>query len=185
MAVAKTFRMPPLVFGQGASETLGEEAKRIGAGKVFIVTDEVLHRLGVLDKILASLSAEKVKYDIFDKLPTEPTVDMVNEGFSLFKKSGANIIVAAGGGTPIDTAKAIGVLVTNEGTIPELWKPSQIKKPGVPAIAIPTTAGTGAEGTIWAVITDSKTDIKIIPSITASIPRGDKPEFINRSVTIF
>jgi len=153
--------MPCLIFGQGASETVGKEVKGMGAEKVFIVTDEILRQLGTLDKIESSLKAEGVKFDIFDKLPTEPTVDMINEGFRLFKESGASMVIAVGGGTPIDTAKAIAVLTSNKGTIPELWKPNQIKKPGAPVVAIPTTAGTGAEGTIWAVIADTKTDVKM------------------------
>lgn len=185
MPVTRTFRMPRLIFGQGASETVGEEVKKMGAEKVFLVTDETLRRLGTLEKIESSLKAEGLNFEIFDKLPTEPTVDLVHEGFGLFKGSGANIIVGVGGGTPIDTAKAISVLATNKGTIPELWRPDAIKNPGLSVVAIPTTAGSGAEGTICSVVADTKTGVKtshycphllpvlaiVDPLLTVSLPK--------------
>jgi alcohol dehydrogenase len=178
--------MPVTIFGRGASENAGPELKALGARKVFIVTDEVLWRLGVLKGIVASLKAEDLEFQVYDKLPTEPTVEFVNDGTELFKESGANIILAVGGGTPIDTAKAISIMATNQGSIEDYMSPNKIQTPGIPVVAIPTTAGTGSEVTIFTVITNTKTSKKTLitspylmpklavldPQLTLSMPKG-------------
>src|SRR3972149_752337 len=124
---ATVFRMPVSIFGRGASEGVGAELKAQGAKKVFLVTDEVLWKLGTLSKIVESLKAEQLEFELYDKLPTEPTVDFVVDGTAAFKKSGCNIILTVGGGTPIDTAKAISIMATNPGSIEDYMGASKGK----------------------------------------------------------
>jgi alcohol dehydrogenase class IV len=186
MASTRTFRIPVSIFGRGASDNAGAELKALGAKKVFIVTDEVLWKMGALTKITAGLDAEKLGYEVFDKLPTEPTVEYVEEGVRLLKKSGCNIILAVGGGTPIDTAKAISVVARNGGKIEDFMGANKVPGPGLPLVAIPATAGTGSEVTIFTIITNTKTNVKMLisspylmptlaildPLLTVSMPRS-------------
>jgi len=186
MAETRLFRMPVSIFGRGSSENVGAELKVLGAGKVFIVTDETLFKLGTLTKIISSLEAERLGFEVYDRLPTEPTIDFVSEGTRLFKESGCNIILAVGGGTPIDTAKAISVMATNRGSIEDYMGANKVESPGTPLVAIPATAGTGSEVTIFTVITNVKTNVKMMiaspylmprlavidPLLTVTMPRG-------------
>lgn len=156
------FRMPVTIYGRGASDRIGIELKAHGASKVFLVTDRVLWNLGILTRIINSLKSEGLEVERYDDLPTEPTTDFISEGTRRFVESGANMILAVGGGTPIDTAKGVSVMATNPGTISDYMGTSSIKNPGIPLVAVPTTAGTGSEVTIFAVITDTKTDVKML-----------------------
>ena len=186
MVSTRTFRMPVSIFGRGASDNAGAELKALGAEKVFIVTDEVLWKMGALTKIVAGLNAATLEFQVFDKLPTEPTVEFVEEGVKLLKESGCNIILAVGGGTPIDTAKAISVMARNRGKIEDYMGANKIPKAGLPLVAIPATAGTGSEVTVFTIITNTKTNVKMLisspylmpklaiidPLLTVSMPRG-------------
>ncbi|HEY94412.1 MAG TPA: iron-containing alcohol dehydrogenase, partial [Dehalococcoidia bacterium] len=116
----------------------------------------------ILEKIVNSLKSEKFEFVRYDRLPSEPTTDFINEGTTEFLQSGADIILAVGGGTPIDTAKGISVMITNPGSITDYITPNSIRKPGIPVIAVPATAGTGSEVTIYTVITDTETDNKLL-----------------------
>jgi alcohol dehydrogenase class IV len=186
MVSTRTFRMPVSIFGRGSSENAGGELKALGAKKVFVVTDEVLWKMGALTKIVAGLSAAALEFQVYDKLPTEPTVEFVEEGVKLLKESGCNIILAVGGGTPIDTAKAISVMARNRGKIEDYMGADKIPEAGLPLVAIPATAGTGSEVTIFTIITNTKTNVKMLisspylmpklaiidPLLTISMPRG-------------
>jgi alcohol dehydrogenase len=178
--------MPVSIFGRGSSDNAGSELKALGAKKVFIVTDEVLWKIGALTKIVAGLNAEALEFQVFDKLPTEPTVEFVEEGSKLLKESDCNIILAVGGGTPIDTAKAISIMARNRGKIEDYMGANKIPKAGLPLVAIPATAGTGSEVTIFTIITNTNTNVKMLisspylmpklaiidPLLTISMPRG-------------
>jgi alcohol dehydrogenase class IV len=186
MVSTRTFRIPVSIFGRGSSDNAGAELKALGAKKVFIVTDEVLWKMGALTKIVAGLDAEKLEYQVFDKLPTEPTVEFVEEGVKLLKESGCNIILAVGGGTPIDTAKAISIMAQNRGKIADYMGANKVPSPGLPLVAVPATAGTGSEVTVYTIITNTKTNVKMLiaspylmpslaildPLLTVSMPRG-------------
>ncbi|MBI4295685.1 MAG: iron-containing alcohol dehydrogenase [Chloroflexi bacterium] len=180
------FRAPVSIFGRGASDNLGAELKTLGATRVFVVTDEVLWKLGALTKIVGSLKSERLEFEVYNKLPTEPTTDFVSEGTGLFKESSCDIILAVGGGTPIDTAKAISIMATNEASIEDYVGANRVKHPGIPVVAVPATAGTGSEVTIFTVITNTRTDVKMLiaspylmprlaiidPLLTVSMPKG-------------
>jgi alcohol dehydrogenase class IV len=170
MATTRTFRMPVSIFGRGSSDNAGVELKALGAKRVFVVTDEVLWKMGALEKIIAGLKTQGLEFEVFDKLPTEPTVDFVIEGTRLIKESGCNIILAVGGGTPIDTAKAISVMSRNKGKIAEYMGANKVPNPGMPLVAIPATAGTGSEVTVFSIITDTGTDVKMLISSPHLMP---------------
>ena len=187
MLPAKIFRIPRIVIsGSGASEQVGEECKKLGIKKGLIVTDQVMVKLGALDGIKKALEQNKVQFAIYDGVDTEPTVDFVKEGLKAYKENGCDFLLAFGGGSPIDTAKAVAVMVTNPGSIEDYMGLGKIPKKGVPLVAIPTTGGTGSEVTQFTIITDTKTDVKMLigspfvmpevaivdPLLTLSCPRG-------------
>ena len=187
MLSAKTFYIPPvLVIGSGASEQVGEESRKLGGKKGLIVTDEVLLKLGILDNIQRALSQAKIQFAIYSGVFTEPTVEFVQEGLKTYKENGCDFLLAVGGGSAIDTAKAIAVMATNAGAIEDYQGLNKIPKGGAPLIAVPTTAGTGSEVTRYTIITDTKRDVKMLigspflipreaivdPLLTLSMPRG-------------
>jgi alcohol dehydrogenase class IV len=187
MFPAREFRIPrKVIIGSGASEQIGEESRKLGVKKGLIVTDKVMIKLGALDGIKKALTESKVQFAIYDGVATEPTVDYVQEGLKLYKDNGCDFLLALGGGSSIDTAKAISVMVTNPGSIDDYKGLNKIPKKGVPLVAIPTTAGTGSEVTAVTIITDTKTDVKMLigspfvisevaivdPLLTLSCPRG-------------
>lgn len=187
MSPARTFFIPPvLLTGSGSSEKVGEECKKMGFKKGLIVTDEVLSKMGVVEGIKKALAESKIPFAIYDKISTEPTVDYVQEGVKAYKENGCDFLLAFGGGSPIDTAKAIGVMATNPGSIEEYKGLGKVTRESVPLVAIPTTAGTGSEVTQFTIITDTKINVKMLigspfvipkiaivdPLLTLSCPRG-------------
>ncbi len=187
MLPVRTFLIPPvLITGSGSSEKVGEEGKKLGVKKALIVTDQVMVKLGVLEGIKKALEQTKIQFAIYDAVATEPTVDYVKEGLKSFKDNGCDFLIAVGGGSPIDTAKAIAIMATNPGSIEEYKGLGKVTKEGAPLIAIPSTAGTGSEVTQFTIITDTKTSVKMLigspfvlpkvaivdPLLTLSSPRG-------------
>jgi alcohol dehydrogenase class IV len=187
MLSAKTFYIPPvLIVGSGASEQVGEESRQLGGKKGLIVTDEVLLKLGTLDNIQRALTQAKVQFAIYSGVFTEPTVEFVQNGLKTYKENGCDFLLAVGGGSAIDTAKAIAVMATNAGAIEDYHGLNKIPKGGAPLIAVPTTAGTGSEVTRYTIITDTKRDVKMLigspflipqkaiidPLLTLSMPRS-------------
>ncbi len=187
MLPIRTFLVPPiLITGSGASEKVGEESKKLGLKKGLFVTDQVLSKLGMLEGAKRALSENKIQFAVYDKILTEPTVDYVREGVEFYRENSCDFLLAIGGGSAIDTAKAISVMVTNSGSMEEYKGLGKVTKEGVPLIAIPTTGGTGSEVTQFTIITDTKTDVKMLigspfiipkvaivdPLLTLSCPRG-------------
>jgi alcohol dehydrogenase class IV len=172
MFPVRPFLIPPtLITGSGSSEKVGEETKKLGVKKALIVTDAVMTKIGVVEPIKKNLADKGIQVALFDTVNTEPTVDYVLEGVDLFKKNGCEALIAIGGGSPIDTAKAISVMSTNPGSIEQYKGLHNIPNPGAPVVAIPTTAGTGSEVTIFTIITDTKTDVKMLIGSVHALPR--------------
>jgi alcohol dehydrogenase class IV len=184
---ARTFLVPPvLIFGSGAAGQIGEESRKLGGKKGLIITDEVLLKLGVLEGVEQALSKAEIQFAVYSGVFTEPTVDFVNEGVKSYREGGCDFLLAVGGGSAIDTAKAISVMATNGGAIEDFKGANKVAKPGAPLIAVPTTAGTGSEVTQFTIITDTKKDVKMLiaspflipaeaivdPLLTLSMPRG-------------
>ena len=151
-------------FGKGAREELAGEIQKRGFKKVFLVSDKSLVEAGVTAKVEEVLKNAKVPYDVYDKIKPNPTIKNVKDGVKACKKSEADLIVAVGGGSSIDTAKGISIVMTNpdRADIKSLNGASDTVNRGMPVIALPTTAGTAAEVTINYVITDEKAEVKMV-----------------------
>ena len=186
MSQTRQFRAPPVIStGPGAAKEAGAHARRLGK-KALIVTDSNLEKIGLLADVKASLDAAGVGYAVYDRVVMEPIVEYVDDGLRAFREAGADVVVAVGGGSPIDTGKAIASLSRNPGEISDYMGANRIAKPSAPLIAIPTTAGTGSEVTPFTIITNTATDVKMLissphllpavalvdPLMTLKMPRG-------------
>lgn len=142
--------------GKGAVREIPSEVRSRGFKKALIVTDADLVRFNVVKKVTDILDAAKMPYEIFDEVKANPSVAVVKAGVEAFKKSGADYMIAVGGGSPQDTAKAIGIIINNPefSDVVSLEGAAPTKNKSVPVIAVATTAGTAAETTINYVITD-------------------------------
>jgi len=149
-----------VIFGCDAAKSVGSGIKLIDKKKALIVTDKTMAKIGNLKIIQDSLDGENIGYEVYDEVLQEPVFEYVDEGLDLFRKSGCDVIVGLGGGSPIDTAKAISAMLTNKGHILDYMGLNKLKKPGVPVIAIPTTSGTGSEVSRFSILTDAKNNIK-------------------------
>lgn len=151
-------------FGAGAIEHIVEEVQKRGFKKALLVTDKDLIKFKVATKVTDLLDKAGLAYDIYDEVIPNPTIAIVQKGVDVFKKSGADYLIAVGGGSPQDTAKAIGIIINNPefADVRSLEGVAPTKKPSVPIIAIPTTAGTAAEVTINYVITDEEKRRKFV-----------------------
>ncbi len=151
-------------FGPGAREVLPQEISRLGLTKAFVATDKDLIKFGVADKVLKVLEKANIPYTVFSEIKPNPTVSNVKAGVKAFAESGADFILAIGGGSSIDTSKAIGIITRNPefSDVVSLEGVAPTKKKSVPIIALPTTAGTAAEVTINYVITDEENEKKMV-----------------------
>ena len=151
-------------FGSGARKELPEAIRRIGKSKVLIVTDKGLLQFGVAKMVTDVLDQAGISYEIFSEVKPNPTVSNVKAGIDAFKYAQADILVAIGGGSSIDTAKAIGIVIANPdfSDIVSLEGCAPTKNKSVPIIALPTTAGTAAETTINYVIIDEEKQKKMV-----------------------
>ena len=151
-------------FGKGAREELAPEIKNRGFKKAFVVTDKSLAECGVINKVTDVLERAGIPFEVYSEVKPNPTIKNVTDGIEACKKSGADVIVAVGGGSSIDTAKGISIVMTNpdRADIVSLNGLSNTVNRGMPVIALPTTSGTAAEVTINYVITDEEREVKMV-----------------------
>ena len=151
-------------FGKGAREELAGEIQKRGFKKVFLVSDKSLVEAGVTAKVEEVLNKANIPYVLYDEIKPNPTIKNVTDGVEACKKAEADLIVAVGGGSSIDTAKGISIVMTNpdRADIKSLNGASNTVNKGMPLIALPTTAGTAAEVTINYVITDEDAEVKMV-----------------------
>lgn len=151
-------------FGNGAREVLAEEITKRGFKKVFLVSDKSLVQAGVAAKVEEELKKANIDYNLYSEIKPNPTIKNVLDGVEACKQAGADLIVAVGGGSSMDTAKGISIVMTNpdRADIKSLNGLSNTVNRGMPLIAMPTTAGTAAEVTINYVITDEERKIKMV-----------------------
>ena len=155
------FRQPAFVqYGFGVSALTGEEARELGMTRVLIVTDRGVRDAGLADGIVASLDAAGVPYEIFDEVEPNPTTVIVERALSCLLAMDADGVVALGGGSSMDTGKAVAFLATNGGKVADYMARDSVKLAPLPCIAIPTTAGTSSEVTNNVVFTDPETHYK-------------------------
>ena len=167
-----SFTIPQdVIFGKGSFDRLPELLARANCGHIFLVSDPGLKKVGLVDKAAKIITDAGLRYTEFLDLQPNPTVHNVNECVKNFKASGAETIIALGGGGPMDVAKAAGLLATYGGDVMDYVGVEKVAGPVVPMIAIPTTAGTGSEVTASSVITDSDTNFKMTVISHYLIPR--------------
>ena len=174
--------------GKGAINEIAPEIVARGFAKAFVCSDPDLIKFGVTKKVTDVLDAANIPYEIFSDIKPNPTIENVQNGVAAFKASGADCIVAIGGGSSMDTAKAIGIIITNPefADVRSLEGVAPTKNKCTPIIAVPTTAGTAAEVTINYVITDAQNNRKMVcvdvhdipvvavvdPDMMATMPKG-------------
>ena len=164
MSVNKFVLNETSYFGKGAREELPEEIRKRGFKKVLVVTDNTLVKCGVATKVTEVLDRAGISYEVYSEIKPNPTIKNVLDGVEACKTAGADVIVAVGGGSSIDTAKGISIVMTNpdRADIVSLNGLSNTANKGLPIIALPTTSGTAAEVTINYVITDEEREIKMV-----------------------
>jgi choline dehydrogenase len=148
--------------GLGAIETLADQIKALGVTRPMVVTDKGVVKVGLFDQAAKSLKAGGLDYVLFDQVYPNPAIELVDRGAAIYAREKCDGLIGLGGGSPMDTAKAIGVVATNGGSILnyEWADPQPIKTRIPPLVTVPTTAGTGSEVTLWSVITDPKRHVK-------------------------
>ena len=168
---------PTIYSGAGSSLKLCECLSHMGAQKVLIVTDEILMKLGLLQGVIEKLQQLNIEYVVFDKVVPDPGYHIVELGVKLGLESECNVVLGVGGGSSLDAAKIIAARMTNDVPIKKLVGVLKVRKPPVPIYTIPTTAGTGSETTIAAVVSDPGTnqktpviDPKLVPVAAALDP---------------
>lgn len=171
-------------FGVNAIAELGATVKQLMAGKALLVVDPGLESAGLLEKITAPLHDAGIPYEIYNRVDPEPGLQLADEGVVRARQAGCDCVIGAGGGSAMDVAKAISILLTNGGKAEDYLGLNKIPRPGAPKIMIPTTAGTGAEVTFTAVFINEKTRSKagmngdflypeaaiLDPALTLSLP---------------
>lgn len=178
---ALTYILPvshPLVFaGPNSALNLCDNIQQLGMKKVLIVTDEVLVKLGLIDPLQSRLQQAGVQVTVFSEVKPDPTFEVVEKAIQLFKSSQSDSILAVGGGSTIDTSKVLALAAANHKSAKQLVGILKARKPAFPLFVIPTTAGTGSEVTVAAVLSDNDThvkslviDPKVVPLATALDP---------------
>ena len=157
----RKFVAPEFIFGSGARLLVGRYAKNFGARKVLIVTDPGILAMGLVDPVLDALKAEGIDYEIYSNIKPNPTAHQVMEGAEFYLNNNCNFIVAVGGGSPMDCAKAIGIVSSNRREVHEFEGVDKVAIPSAPLICIPTTAGSAADVSQFAIITDSERKLKM------------------------
>lgn len=158
----RSFETPTkIAHGVGAVRHIAEELRLLGVRHPLLVTDPGVVKAGLVDRVRSVLEEEGVGYELFDQVVPNPDVETVQKAADVYRQSGCDGLVAVGGGSSIDTAKGVGVVVTHGGSILDYeYGKKEITERIAPLVAVPTTAGTGSEVTLWAVITDHEREYK-------------------------
>ncbi len=157
-----SFFMPSVnLMGAGSVAEVGKQAKILGGSKALVVTDKPLMSTGIVEKVTQLLKSSKIDSVIYDGVQPNPTVKNVEEGIDIYKNEKCDVIIAVGGGSAIDCAKGVGIIITNGGSIKDYEGLDMSEKPMPPFIAINTTAGTASEMTRFTIITDTDRHVKM------------------------
>ncbi len=147
-------------FGPGSAARLEEESRTLGARHALVVTDKGIREAGLLDPALDPLRAAGTEVEVYDDVPPEPPIEALEKCHDTYRKQKFDLVVGIGGGSPLDVAKSMSVLLTNEGEARDYLGIDLVPKPGTPSIMIPTTAGTGAEATPNAIFSIEEEKVK-------------------------
>lgn len=143
-----------ILVGNDSVKKVGEEAKKLGASKVLIITDIGIVKAGIMEKVKKLLEKENLEVEVFDEVEPEPHTRIVNNCIKKMRDKNYDLLVGIGGGSSLDVTKAVSVLITNQGNLNDYYGFNKVKKPGLKKIQIPTTAGTGSEVTYVSVLID-------------------------------
>jgi alcohol dehydrogenase len=157
----RKFLIPEIIYGAGALNLAGRHAGNLGASKVFVVTDPGVRAAGWTGRVEASLRDAGLSYSVFDAVTPNPKDDEVMAGAECYRREKCDLILAVGGGSPMDCAKGIGVVIGNQGHVLAYQGVDEVPKPGPPLIFIPTTAGSSADVSQFAIINDTRRKVKI------------------------
>jgi alcohol dehydrogenase class IV len=174
MAPSDTFQfvhMTKIVAGPGTSDQAGDELRALGATRAIIVTDRGIAASNLLDKLQPGLDRASLAYDIFNEIEPNPAAGAVERAAEQARRSGADAVLAIGGGSPIDAGKMVAVLAKFGGTVGDYEGIGIVSEPTLPLVAVPTTVGTGSEVTRGAVITDTDRNIKMVVVSPHLFPR--------------
>jgi alcohol dehydrogenase class IV len=160
-AELRKFLVPELVFGAGARHLAGRYVKNFGSNKVLLVTDDGIRKTGLVDEVCADLVQAGINVEVFSDVMSNPRAENVMQGADRFRNAGCSALVAVGGGSVIDCAKGIGIVSSNNLPITEFEGVDRVIVPPPPLICIPTTAGSSADVSQFAIINDSKRKVKI------------------------
>ncbi len=156
----RKFVAPEIIYGAGAYARAGRIAANFGARKVLVVTDPGVIAAGWTDKVLKSLEAEGLEYAVFFEVTPNPRAEQVMAGAGMYMERGCNAILSVGGGSPMDCAKGIGIVHTNGRHIMDFEGADKVAMPGPPLICVPTTAGSSADVSQFAIIADARRGVK-------------------------
>ncbi len=166
------FQTPTIIFGIDTVKQIGEQAKKLGAGRVLLITGPRVQKAGLLDKAVSFLKAEgiTVEVNIQDRDTPEPATEVVEGTAAIAKKGNFDVIIGFGGGSILDVSKMAAALVTNPGTTKDYFGKEKVPKRGTPTIIVPTTAGTGAEVTKHAIFLDREINVKKVVASSNLLP---------------
>jgi alcohol dehydrogenase len=173
-------------FGYGSVSALPDHVRTVQGRKVFVVTDPGVRGAGLVDRVTDILDLASIDFAIYDKVTADSGSSLIREGVEELKAAGADVVIGIGGGSALDTAKAVAALATNPGCLLDYVGLHKVKTRPLPTIAIPTTAGTGSEVSLWSVFTDDDRGLKVAiggillypaiavcdPELTLNLPQG-------------
>ena len=165
MSIDGTFRFLPMPteihFGCGIVSTLPERLRALGCRRPLVVTDAGMRAAGSVEKVERILASDDIEAGVYDGVTADSGSGLIAEATEMAKQNGADVIVGLGGGSSLDTAKAVAAMVTNTGSILDYTGIDRLPKKGIPVVAIPTASGTGSEVTFWSVFLDDRTRLKV------------------------
>ncbi len=148
-------------FGFGVVSLLTQRVRSFGTARVFVITDPGIRSAGILDMVLTLLSAGGIDFEVYGGVKADSGSELIAEATQQLLRSGAEVVVAIGGGSVLDTAKAVAMLATNSGSLFDYTGLHRVKNRSLPVIAVPTTAGTGSEVSLWSVFTNDESGLKV------------------------
>lgn len=167
-----SYHIPTAIeFGWGSLARLPSIVKGLGGTRAFVVGDPGVVKAGVVERVIGTLVSAGIPSIPFSDIESDPDVSSVDNGVQFAKAEVCDVVIGVGGGSALDTAKAIGLMLNNPGTIRDYVGVGKVERAGVPVVAIPTTAGTGSELTIWSVLSDKEKKVKISVGSVLNCPR--------------
>ena len=157
----KKFSVPEILFGPGSLKYAALCAKRLGGERIFLVSDAGLERAGWVERLQSILKAERLDWVYFNHICANPRDQQVNEGVRCYQEAGCDVVMAIGGGSPMDAAKGIAMVASNGGTVQDYEGANRIQRPLPPMVFMPSTAGSGADISQFAIITDIRRQVKM------------------------